>query len=161
LLAAVTAGEAWQSRGLSAAGRKLLARVNESPQHAGSGPRNRQRAGNGPRHLQRAGGGPPHGRGGVRASGPIVKEIEIRLLVHAEQVHTELGRHEVVLEPWSAWQRRMRVRPVGSPTSGHSAVTRAALGRQRIEEAIAALGAPLSALPWRAERRGRARRQLG
>jgi hypothetical protein len=229
LLAVVTAGEAWQSRGLSAAGRKLLARVNEpgrsaggggarrgagcqpavpllspqkkegqasSPPHgqrAGGGPRHGQRAGSGPRHgqragsgppdLQRAGSGPPHGGGGGRASGPIVKEIEIRLLAHAEQVHTELGRHEIFLEPWSAWQRRMRVRPLGARTSsplipgpspargegskvglpagGDRGVTRAALGRQCIEEAVTALGAPLSALPWRSGRRTGARRKSG
>jgi hypothetical protein len=83
----------------------------------------------------------------IRSSGPAVKEIEMRLLAHAEQVHTESGRHEIVLEPWSVWQRRLRVKPLRSPTAGS-----AALGRQRIEEAVAAIGAPLSALPWAARR---------
>jgi hypothetical protein len=85
-------------------------------------------------------------KGAVRSSGGTVKEIEMRLLAHAEQVHTESGRHEIVLEPWSVWRRRVRVKPLHSQSSG-------ALGRQRIEEAVAAIGAPLSALPWAARRR--------
>jgi hypothetical protein len=91
-------------------------------------------------------------KGAVRSSGGTVKEIESRLLAHAEQVHTESGRHETVLEPWSVWQRRMGVKPLRS-----QAASRAALGRQRIEEAVAAIGAPLSALPWSAARRSRPR----
>jgi hypothetical protein len=79
----------------------------------------------------------------IRASGPTVKEIELRLLAHAEQVHTESGRHEIMLEPWSVWQRRMRVRPMRSAT----------LGRKQIEAAAASIGAPLSALPWWAKNR--------
>jgi hypothetical protein len=117
LLAAATAGEPWQFKDLSAAGRKLLSTLNET-------------------------------KGAVRSSGTAVKEIEMRLLAHAEQVHTEAGRHEIVLEPWSVWQRRVRVKPLRSQTA-----SRAALGRQRIEEAVAAIGAPLSALPWATARR--------
>jgi hypothetical protein len=79
----------------------------------------------------------------IRASGPIVKEIELRLLAHAEQVHTKSGRHEITLERWSVWQKRMRVRPMRSAT----------LGREQIEAAAASIGAPLSALPWKAKSR--------
>jgi hypothetical protein len=89
-------------------------------------------------------------KGAVRSSGKTVKEIETRLLAHAEQVHTESGRHEIVLEPWSVWQRRLRVKPLRSQTASS-----AAHGRQQIEEAVAAIGAPLSALPWSAARRVR------
>jgi hypothetical protein len=119
LLAVVTARERWQLRDLSAAGRKLLATLNDST-------------------------------AAVRSSGRTVKEIETRLLAHAEQVHTESGRHEIVLEPWSVWQRRLRVKPLRSQTASS-----AALGRQQIEEAVAAIGAPLSALPWSAVTRVR------
>jgi hypothetical protein len=122
LLAAVTAGESWQSRNLSAAGRRLMATLNDS-------------------------------KTPVRASGPTVKEIELRLLAHSEQVHTETGRHEIVLEPWPAWQRRVRVKPLRSRTASS-----AELGKLQIEEAATAIGAPLSALPWVAPKRARSRR---
>jgi hypothetical protein len=74
----------------------------------------------------------------IRASGPPVKEIELRLLAHAEQVHTESGRHEIVVEPWSLWQKRVGVRSSRSSR----------LGREELEARAAAIGAPLSALPW-------------
>jgi hypothetical protein len=125
LLAVAMAVEPWQFESLSAAGRKLLATLNET-------------------------------KGAVRSSGGTVKEIETRLLAHAEQVHTESGRHEIVLEPWSVWQLRMGVKPLRSQTGGS-----AALGRQRIEEAVAAIGAPFSALPWSAKRRLRPKPRSG
>src|SRR5262245_16990548 len=74
----------------------------------------------------------------VRASGQTVKELELRLLVCAEQVHTESGRHETTLESWSEWARRRGVEPLRS----------AARGRQQLEEAAQAIGAAASALPW-------------
>jgi len=74
----------------------------------------------------------------VRGSGKAVKEIELRLLAHAEEVHTESGRHETALEPWSTWSRRAGVKPMASPL----------LGRQEIEKVVKAIGAPSSALPW-------------
>lgn len=107
LLAIATAGEPWQTRKLSAGGRKRLKQVSEA-------------------------------QAPVRASGPIAKELQLRLLVHADQVHTESGRHETVLQPWSAWATRVGVAPMGS----------VAEARQAIEQACAGLGAPLSALPW-------------
>jgi hypothetical protein len=77
----------------------------------------------------------------VRGSGKAVKEIELRLLAHAEEVHTESGRHETALEPWSTWSRRMGVKPMASPV----------LGCREIEKAVKAMGAPASALPWPSE----------
>lgn len=79
-------------------------------------------------------------RGGrtVRASGAAVKELETRLLVVARQVHTESGRHEIVLQDWSAWSDAVRVRPLRS----------AASARRTLERAAARLGAPPDALPW-------------
>lgn len=38
--------------------------------------------------------------------GEIARELESRLLVHAEQVHTEAGKHAKVLETWPAWAKR-------------------------------------------------------
>lgn len=78
------------------------------------------------------------GEGAVRATGAAVKELEARLLVVAREVHTESGRHEMVLEPWDVWAARVRCKP-------HRSVPNA---RKVIEDAATALGAPLKALPW-------------
>jgi hypothetical protein len=74
----------------------------------------------------------------VRSSGQTVRELESRLLVHTEEVHTESGRHETALETWSAWSRRVGVKPLRSSM----------LGRQVLEKAANAIGALSSALPW-------------
>jgi hypothetical protein len=76
----------------------------------------------------------------VRASGAAVKELETRLLVVARQVHTESGRHEIVLQGWREWSDAVRIRPLRSAASA----TRA------LERAGARLGAPPEALPWNA-----------
>jgi hypothetical protein len=68
--------------------------------------------------------------GSVRASGPVSKELQERLLVNAREEHTESGRHETQLEPWT----RSRM----------SAVE----GRHRLEQAATAIGAELHDLPW-------------
>ncbi|HTF89204.1 MAG TPA: hypothetical protein VK843_12395 [Planctomycetota bacterium] len=41
--------------------------------------------------------------GEVQAQGAVVKQLEQRLLVHAEQVHTEKGAHALVLMSWPRW----------------------------------------------------------
>ena len=74
----------------------------------------------------------------IRGTGQAVKEIEFRLLAHAEEVHTESGRHETALETWSTWSRRVGVKPMASSL----------LGRREIEMAANAIGAASSALPW-------------
>jgi hypothetical protein len=76
----------------------------------------------------------------VRATGSVAKELQIRLLVTAREVHTESGRHELLLEPWAAWSERVRCK---SPFSSAEA-------RQTLERATASLGAALQTLPWRA-----------
>jgi hypothetical protein len=76
--------------------------------------------------------------GSVRASGPAVKELERRLLVHTEEVHTESGRHEIRLQPWQTWSQRVGCKPLLS----------LAQARGTLEAAIQGLGAPLTALPW-------------
>src|SRR5260221_9846327 len=50
----------------------------------------------------------------VRASGPAVKELVSRLLVHAREVHTEAGRHEMAVELWPVWAARVGVEPLES-----------------------------------------------
>jgi hypothetical protein len=43
--------------------------------------------------------------------GDTARELESRLLVHAEQIHTESGKHAKVIETWDAWARRAGFRP--------------------------------------------------
>ena len=38
--------------------------------------------------------------------GDAARELELRLLVHAEQVHTESGKHAKVIQTWDAWAKR-------------------------------------------------------
>ena len=75
----------------------------------------------------------------IRQSGPAVKELESRLLVHAHEIHTESGKHENVLQPWSMWAKSVRVKPLRS----------VAAAKQQLEEAAQAIGVAVSALPWR------------
>lgn len=76
--------------------------------------------------------------GPIKSSGPAVKELEIRLLAHTRQVHTESGRHELLLEPWTVWSRRARVKRMRSLS----------LAKEKLEQATKGIGAPRSALPW-------------
>ena len=74
----------------------------------------------------------------INSSGPAVKELEVRLLAHARQVHTESARHELMVEPWTSWSRTIRVKPLRSLS----------LAKEKLEQAAQAIGAPRSALPW-------------
>jgi hypothetical protein len=38
--------------------------------------------------------------------GETARELESRLLIHSEQIHTESGAHAKVLETWPAWAKR-------------------------------------------------------
>jgi hypothetical protein len=78
------------------------------------------------------------GDGAVRAAGLPVKELQVRLVARAQEIHTESGRHEMAIESWKTWSERVDCRPIGS-------VSRA---RKVLEEAAVAFGAPLQALPW-------------
>jgi hypothetical protein len=75
----------------------------------------------------------------VRASGRPAKELQERLLAYAEEMHTEAGRHEIVLRPWSAVRDGLGPLPQLS----------AAEGRVQLEQAALAFGAPAASLPWR------------
>jgi hypothetical protein len=75
----------------------------------------------------------------VRATGAACKEIQVRLLVPAYEIHAEDGHHEMMVEGWSGWSSRMNCTAL---TSGEE-------GRQMLEQAATKLGAPLRYLPWR------------
>jgi hypothetical protein len=83
----------------------------------------------------------------VRASGKPAKELQLRLLAPAREVHTESGRHATELESWSTWAARVGCRPLRPGRSARSAGP-ARAGREALEAAALELGAPLTALPW-------------
>lgn len=74
----------------------------------------------------------------VRMTGAPVKDLEVRLLARAHEIHTESGRHEMAVESWHAWSTR----------SGCVAIQSLADARKALEQAATTLGAPLTALPW-------------
>lgn len=78
------------------------------------------------------------GDGPIRASGAPVKQLELRLLTTSHEVHTESGRHEMVLESWAAWLARVGCRRLRSVSQDRKAIEQATLG----------LGASLKSLPW-------------
>src|ERR1044072_7462447 len=82
-------------------------------------------------------------KGPITSSGQAVKELEVRLLAHARQVHTESGRHELLVEPWTVWSRRARIKRLRSVS----------LAKEQLEQAAQTIGAPRSALPWLAGKR--------
>jgi hypothetical protein len=77
-------------------------------------------------------------KSGVRATGHAAKDLQERLLVHAEQVHTESGRHETQLETWS---RAQKVRGVADAKDIDAA-------RAEIEAAVVGISGSATALPW-------------
>lgn len=80
--------------------------------------------------------------GSAQATGPAAKEILARLLAHGRQEHTEAGKHVLRLEPWAAWQKRRKVKPLDSEAA-----------RAELEAAIAALGGGGELLPWKRRKR--------
>ena len=84
LFAVATAREKWQLEGLSVAAKSMLKAVAETgtlltdqlPPSLGSKP------------------------------GESARELELRLLVYSEQIHTESGSHAKQLETWQAWAKR-------------------------------------------------------
>jgi len=76
--------------------------------------------------------------GSAVSSGAAAKEIERRLLVHGDQIHTESGKHQTRLETWRAWALRTGCKPRGS----------AADARALLEAAVCGLGGTARSLPW-------------
>lgn len=74
----------------------------------------------------------------VRTAGPPVKELEVRLLARAHEIHTQSGRHEMVVEPWHTWAAQV----------GCVAIKSLPDARRALEQAATSLGASLRALPW-------------
>lgn len=111
MLGVALSGEAWQTEGLPAPARALAAQVKRE--------------------------------GSVRTdwlrrknAGELARELERRLLVHGESVHTESGAHAKVLETWERWADRAGA---GRPLPASEA-------KRRLEKAVEASGG--GDLPW-------------
>ena len=75
--------------------------------------------------------------------GDIARELESRLLVHAEQVHTESGKHAKLLESWECWAKR-----VGYRARAQNSVA----ARRYLEERVAGIQrSTRNVFPWPAE----------
>jgi hypothetical protein len=74
----------------------------------------------------------------VAAKGPAARELQERLLVAAEEIHTETGRHELRLQTWAGW--------AASREPGTAMPLEAA--RESLERHTVAIGATSTALPW-------------
>ena len=83
-----TARDDWQTNGLSAEAKRLLHSIDVS----GTVATNKLRS-------------------TKTKPGDLARELERRLLVHADQVHTESGAHAKVLETWSNWTNRVTFEP--------------------------------------------------
>ena len=121
LLAVVRSGEPWQREGLSAEARSLLASVETRGQI----------------RLDSWLQGKKEASTCKRAAG----ELEKRLLVHVDEVHTESGAHSKALESWGQWARRLGLDGQLEPVAG----------RRNLEQALAAMedgSAGRGCLPW-------------
>jgi hypothetical protein len=76
--------------------------------------------------------------GGQRAKGSPARELQERLLIRAEEIHTEAGRHELVLQPWESW--------VGPRAVDRLASVRA--GREQLERVVRSMEGHRALLPW-------------
>ena len=122
-LSIATAREAWQKRGLSPAAIFLLRTIDDK--HFV-----RTCDLEWPRRLQHA------------KVGAAAKELEARLLIHAEEFHTETGAHAKLLEDWKHWAEHV---------SFESELSPAAEARKRFERLIAGLNDEYRGkgrLPW-------------
>jgi hypothetical protein len=127
LLAIARARESWQTRRLSRPARSLLLRVSRA----------------GSLRTDRIAGTP-------RLVSGLARELEDRLLVHTEWIHTERGSHARVLESWDVWARRQ-----GSAARPRAReVLRA---KETLEQIMRDLNARCGAdgrLPWQQSRPG-------
>lgn len=126
LVAVATAGEHWQTAGLQPPALRLLEQVRAE----------------GPLSTDQLARDTP----ARRALAAAAKELERRLLVRSEQVHTESGAHARVLD---TWERFAKARLKGRLPKPDAA-------RAELEAAAQAQGIADAALPW-----GLAHRAMG
>lgn len=119
LVAVATAGERWQQVGLSPDALRLLEQVRAE----------------GPLSTDQLARDTP----GRRKLAAAARELESRLLVRSEQVHTEHGAHARVLDTWERWADQQGLSR-GLPPAEQA--------RAELERVAAAQGAEVGSLPW-------------
>jgi hypothetical protein len=77
-------------------------------------------------------------QGMLLAAGRNAKQLEQRLLVHGQQVHTDAGHHELRLERWELWADRADIASTLTPQAG----------QLQLEAAVQAIGGTAALLPW-------------
>lgn len=85
-------------------------------------------------------------QGSLRATGDPPRELEKRLLVLGESVHTESGAHAKSLVSWSLWLERLPPERRPRRITAHE-------GKRKLEEAVRSLNERFGAsarLPWSA-----------
>ena len=123
LLAAGTAQDAWQRRSLSLEARSVLDMLSRTGE-------------------LRTADIPWTGGNKKSAPGETARELERRLLVHSEEVHTSTGAHGKRLETWELWAKRAGF--VGEKTTPERA-------KEELEQALEGLNRRFGAngrLPW-------------
>ena len=118
-----SAREPWQTRSLTPAAKRLLARCDA-------------------RGVLRLDELTPRARPAVQARAKSALELERRLLVRTDEVHTATGAHARRLWSWTAWRASLSPVPDEIP---------AASGRQALEAAVARFGRVTdrrALLPW-------------
>jgi hypothetical protein len=77
--------------------------------------------------------------------GDTARELELRLLIHAQQIHTKSGKHAKVLETWDNWARRVGF---------HIRAKSSSKAQRYLEERLASIktsSGDCSHFPWPAE----------
>jgi len=126
LLTLARARQPWQMHRLSRTARSLLARVARDGSvrvDTIAGPRER---------LAKA-----------------ARELEDRLLVHAESTHTERGAHALVLQTWEVWAGPRETEPKAG--AAHSTSAEALRARATLEQIVSEMNRRCGAdgrLPW-------------
>jgi hypothetical protein len=85
----------------------------------------------------------------VSSSGDAVRELEARLLIYSESVHTERGFHMKQLQSWTSWAQRIDL---------GSVKIRPSEAKAQLEAVVARLNRQFNAagtLPWNKKWRGR------
>ena len=117
--------EEWQTRKLTASAKLLL------------------------RQLDKNGSLLSHNLGSSFGKKPTdaVRELELKLLLHSEQFHTETGFHSKLLETWEHWAKRMGLRIKATEASRARKFLEKRL--EEINEAYSGFGC----LPWQPKRK--------
>ena len=134
LLAIATSKAGWQTSGVSEVALDLLSRVSRA---------GRLRLD----QLQTSVDAQP------RAVVAAARELEARLLIHSEEIHTESGSHTKLLQDWNSWAAGMGIEDAPRITATEAC--------ERFEDIINRLNALYGAsarLPWQAKPLKRARR---